>query len=65
MNIGYARVSTQDQNLDLQRQALEKSGCCKIYDDVISGIRQQRPGLTLALEVLRTGDTFVVWGDIP
>jgi len=61
MNIGYARVSTQDQNLDLQRQALEKSGCSKIYDDVISGIRQQRPGLTLALEVLRTGDTFVVW----
>lgn len=61
MNIGYARVSTQDQNLDLQRQALEKSGCSKIYDDVISGIRQQRPGLTLALEVLRTGDAFVVW----
>lgn len=61
MNIGYARVSTQDQNLDLQRQALEKSGCSKIYDDVISGIRQQRAGLTLALEVLRTGDTFVVW----
>jgi DNA invertase Pin-like site-specific DNA recombinase len=61
MNIGYARVSTQDQNLDLQRQALEKSGCSKIYDDVISGIRQQRPGLTLALEVLRTGDIFVVW----
>jgi len=61
MNIGYARVSTQDQNLDLQRQALEKSGCSKIYDDVISGIRQQRPGLTLALEELRTGDAFVVW----
>jgi DNA invertase Pin-like site-specific DNA recombinase len=61
MNIGYARISTQDQNLDLQRQALEAAGCSKIYDDIISGTRQQRPGLILALEVLRTGDALVVW----
>jgi len=61
MNIGYARISTQGQNLDLQRKALEEAGCSKIYDDIISGVRQQRPGLTLALEVLRSGDALVVW----
>ncbi len=61
MNIGYARISTQGQNLELQRKALEEAGCSKIYDDIISGIQQQRPGLTLALEVLRTGDALVVW----
>jgi len=61
MDIGYARISTQDQNLALQRQALEGSGCSKIYEDIISGIHQQKPGLTLALEVLREGDTLVVW----
>lgn len=47
--------------MDLQRQTLEGAGCDKIYDDIISGIRQQRPGLTLALEVLRAGDALVVW----
>ncbi len=61
MFIGYARVSTQDQNLDLQLEALTKAGCMKIFDDKISGSRAERPGLTKALEMLREGDTLVVW----
>ena len=61
MLIGYARVSTQDQNLDLQREALTKAGCEKIFNDKISGSRAERPGLTKALEMLREGDTLVVW----
>ena len=61
MLIGYARVSTQDQNLDLQREALTKAGCEKIMEDQISGARAERPGLTQALGDLRTGDTLVVW----
>jgi len=61
MLIGYARVSTQDQNLDLQQKALQHAGCEKIYEDKISGLRADRPGLEQALEQLREGDTFVVW----
>lgn len=61
MLIGYARVSTQDQNLDLQIEALTKSGCQRIFDDKISGSRAERPGLSKALEMLREGDTLVVW----
>ena len=61
MLIGYARVSTQDQNLDLQIEALNKAGCQKIFDDKISGSRTERPGLAKALEMLREGDTLVVW----
>lgn len=61
MLIGYARVSTQDQNLDLQLQALKKAGCKRTYDDQISGTRAERPGLAKALEHLREGDTLVVW----
>lgn len=61
MMIGYARVSTQDQNLDLQTEALTRAGCEKIYEDKISGVRAERPGLTRALEMLREGDTLVVW----
>ena len=61
MLIGYARVSTQDQNLDLQSEALTKAGCEKIFNDKISGSRAERPGLTKALEMLREGDTLVVW----
>ncbi|WP_075323810.1 recombinase family protein [Acidithiobacillus albertensis] len=61
MLIGYARVSTQDQHLDLQREALIKAGCEKIMEDQISGARAERPGLTQALGELRTGDTLVVW----
>jgi DNA invertase Pin-like site-specific DNA recombinase len=61
MLIGYARVSTQDQNLDLQIEALTKAGCKKIFEDKISGSRAERPGLNKALEMLREGDTLVVW----
>lgn len=61
MHIGYARVSTDDQNLDLQNDALKAAGCEKIYEDRISGSKAQRPGLTLALEVAREGDVLVVW----
>jgi DNA invertase Pin-like site-specific DNA recombinase len=61
MLIGYARVSTQDQNLELQMEALAKAGCKKIFNDKISGSRADRPGLTKALEILREGDTLVVW----
>ncbi len=61
MLVGYARVSTTDQNLDLQLAALNQAGCGKIYEDRISGTRADRPGLILTLEVLRDGDTLVVW----
>jgi len=61
MLLGYARVSTQDQNLDLQIEALTKADCKKIFEDKISGSRAERPGLTKALEMLREGDTLVVW----
>jgi DNA invertase Pin-like site-specific DNA recombinase len=61
MLIGYARVSTQDQNLELQREALIKAGCKKVFEDKISGSRAERPGLTKALELLREGDTLVIW----
>ena len=61
MLIGYARVSTQDQHLDLQREALTKAGCEKIMEDQISGARAERPGLAQALGDLRAGDTLVVW----
>jgi len=61
MLVGYARVSTQDQNLDLQLKALKKIDCKKVYQDQISGAKNNRPGLQLALEVLRKNDTLVVW----
>ena len=61
MLIGYARISTDDQNLALQRDALAAAGCEKVYEDRISGARAERPGLTLALEVARAGDTLIVW----
>jgi len=61
MLIGYARVSTDDQNLDLQRDALTQAGCSKLYEDKESGAKAERPGLLMALEVLRDGDTLVVW----
>jgi DNA invertase Pin-like site-specific DNA recombinase len=61
MLIGYARVSTQDQNLDLQKRELKKADCRKIYEDTVSGKQVDRPGLTMALEVLRENDTLVVW----
>jgi DNA invertase Pin-like site-specific DNA recombinase len=61
MLIGYARVSTTDQNLDLQIDALTKVGCEKIFEDKISGTRADRPGLARAMELLRKDDTLVVW----
>lgn len=61
MLIGYARISTHDQNLDLQLEALAKAGCQKVFEDKISGTRAERPGLAKALEMLREGDTLVVW----
>src|ERR671935_669152 len=63
MLIGYARVSTNEQNLDLQRDALRKAGVAAkdIYTDKITGTTAQRPGLEQALSHLRAGDTLVVW----
>lgn len=61
MLIGYARISTHDQNLDLQRDALEKAGCEKIIADQVTGSVAERPGLTKIKELLRKGDTLVVW----
>ncbi|WP_422136057.1 recombinase family protein [Endozoicomonas sp. ALD040] len=61
MKIGYARVSTKDQDLSLQRKALSEAGCTKIYEDKASGTQSNREGLKLAFEVLRDGDTLVVW----
>lgn len=61
MKIGYARVSTADQNLDLQIRALEKEGCEKIYYEKASGARRDRPELIDALNYARSGDSIVVW----
>lgn len=59
--IGYTRVSTQEQTLDLQQDALEKIGCSKIFTDTASGAQTERPGLTDALAYVRAGDSLVVW----
>jgi hypothetical protein len=63
MLIGYARVSTNEQNLDLQRDALRKAGvrAKNLYTDKITGTKEERPGLEQALSHLREGDTLVVW----
>jgi len=61
MRIGYARVSTQDQKLDLQRDALTAAGCSILYEDQISGSHAKRPGLDQALARLGTGIVLVVW----
>ncbi len=61
MLIGYARVSTEDQKLDLQRDALAQLGCHRVFEDRASGARADRPGLAAALSHLRRGDTLVVW----
>ncbi len=63
MKIGYARVSTADQNLDLQTDALKQAGCEKIFaDHSVSGARAERPGLDEALEQIRKGDALISEG---
>ncbi len=59
--IGYARVSTHDQNLDLQQDSLYAAGCEKIFVDELSGAKAARPGLQQAMDALREGDVLVVW----
>ncbi|MEW6737368.1 MAG: recombinase family protein [Acidobacteriota bacterium] len=61
MLIGYARVSTQEQNLNLQKDALKKAGCEKVYIDKVRGTASERPGLERVMESLRKGDSLVVW----
>lgn len=61
MLIGYARCSTNDQNLDLQLDALRKAGCERIFKDVLSGAIDDRPGLQQAQDFLNSGDVLVVW----
>jgi DNA invertase Pin-like site-specific DNA recombinase len=61
MLIGYARVSTLDQTLALQQDALTAAGCEQLYTDTVSGSVTERPGLTQALSHLRAGDTLFVW----
>jgi len=61
MLVGYARVSTQDQTLDLQIDALKNFGCEKFFTDVASGAKSDRPGLEEALGYVREGDALVVW----
>lgn len=61
MLIGYARVSTQDQDLTLQTDALAAAGCDRICTDKISGAKTERPGLSEAMKLARNGDTLVIW----
>jgi DNA invertase Pin-like site-specific DNA recombinase len=61
MYIGYARVSTYDQNLDLQINALKEKGCKMIYKEKVSGISKQRPELEAMIEYAREGDAIVIW----
>jgi DNA invertase Pin-like site-specific DNA recombinase len=59
--IGYARVSTAEQDTALQTDALRKAGCDKIFEDTVSGAKAERPGLAAALAYVREGDALVVW----
>ncbi len=61
MFVGYARVSTGEQNLDLQADALKQAGCEKVFTDQMSGAKAERPGLQEAFSFVRTGDTLIVW----
>ena len=61
MLIGYARVSTHDQTLNLQKDALQQAGCSKIFTDTASGAQADRVGLQEAIQYARAGDTLVVW----
>jgi DNA invertase Pin-like site-specific DNA recombinase len=60
-SVGYARVSTLEQTLDLQRDALLQAGCARLFTDTVSGAKAERVGLAEALAFLRPGDTLVVW----
>ncbi|SRR6266487_2416248 len=59
--VGYARVSTTEQTLDLQLDSLKQAGCVKIFTDTVSGVKEERKGLDEAVAYLRLGDTLVVW----
>jgi DNA invertase Pin-like site-specific DNA recombinase len=59
--VGYARISTADQSLAPQIDALEAAGCGEIFEDCVSGAKMDRPGLNEALDHLRSGDTLIVW----
>lgn len=59
--IGYARISTTEQKLEPQVDALKAAGCETVFEDVISGAKAERPGLNNALAFLRKGDTLLVW----
>jgi len=61
MLVGYARVSTQDQNLAMQQDALREAGCERIFVEKVSGAKAERPELQAALDYMREGDTLVVW----
>lgn len=61
MIVGYARVSTEEQNLDLQLDALNAAGCERIYKDKVSGAKADRPELNLLLQHVRPGDVVVIW----
>lgn len=61
MLFGYIRVSTNDQNTDLQMDALKRAGCEQIFDDKISGAKSKRPGLNRMMKTLKSGDTVIVW----
>ena len=61
MLIGYARVSTDDQNMDLQRDALKAAGCERTFEDMTSGAKAERTGLANLMAMLRAGDTVVIW----
>ena len=61
MKIGYVRVSTKEQSFDLQVDALQQAGCDKLYREVVSGARTERPGLDQVVDRLRAGDVLVIW----
>lgn len=61
MLIGYARVSTADQGLNLQLDELKRIGCEKMFTDIASGAKAERPGLMAALDFVRAGDSLVIW----
>jgi len=61
MLVGYARISTADQTLNLQHDALERAGCVKVFTDTASGVKAERKGLQEAIDYVREGDVLVVW----